>query len=229
MVGSRELKKLEENISSSGAKGEEDCGGASIEIFKATVNPEGASSSIENELHEVIEFQKKPSEPATWRGGLLSKLRSHWSKRLGFRKEKPLDRQTVVAFNGYDRGLPAYIKAIEKERKALALEVGYLRERCNEAESLENQLNQVTVERDELVEDREALMDKVKYISDVLEAITEDREDLKHKLEKLRRQSKDAEVLQRQLDMLQWITESSEMTENILKMNPGAYQKRQKQ
>jgi hypothetical protein len=45
----RELKMRNAKYSSSHTKGEEDCGESSLQIFKATMNPDGAPLSIQKE------------------------------------------------------------------------------------------------------------------------------------------------------------------------------------
>jgi hypothetical protein len=104
-------------------------------------------------------------------------------------------------------------EGMTKDGDALNLEAENFRKQCKKPASLKEQLNQMTVECNELRKDREALIYETTRISEEKEAITKDRDALNLEVEKLREQRKKAETLEEQLN--QMTVECNELRKDI--------------
>jgi hypothetical protein len=102
--------------------------------------------------------------------------------------------------------------AITEERDALKFEVEEIRLQCKKAATLEEQLNQLTVENNELRDDRAAFLYEALCIYDEKEAITKERDALKFEVEEIRWECNKASNLGEQLK--QMTLESKELRED---------------
>jgi hypothetical protein len=175
MAGCTKLELWNAKTSCSLTKGEEDEGATGVEILKTKETPDGASPPIQQELHELREYPKETSEPATVRGGLLTKLISHWLNKYSLKNEMPLHRE-IETMKGDTRMLAAYIQVTKKDRDALTLEVKILRDPCKDTAAREEQLNLIAVEQYKLIKDSGSLMYEAICISEEKETMTKDRE-----------------------------------------------------
>jgi methyl-accepting chemotaxis protein len=89
-----------------------------------------------------------------------------------------------------------------KNMDELKLKVENIREECKKAETMEKQLNFVTLEREQLIKYQETLMQEVEGISEEIEVTKRDIGDLKFKVENIREECKAAEGLGKQTKLV---------------------------
>lgn len=229
MAEPTKLEVWNAKTSCSQTKNEEDEGEAGVEMLKTKESPDGASPPIQRELNELREHPKGTSETATGRGRLFTK--SHWLNKYPLRdilthKDKILGeeckdtaaleeqlnliaveqeklRKDRIAHIYEDLCISEEKGAMTRDGSDLKLKVEEIGGQSKGSASLEEQLNQVTMECNELIKDREALIYEATHISEEKETLTEDRDALNLEVERLREQCKKAAALEEQLNQMQ--------------------------
>jgi chromosome segregation ATPase len=99
-------------------------------------------------------------------------------------------------------GAECLLEEAEGTRKStddLNFKAENVREQCKVVGTLEKQLKFVTVERDQLIEDQEAVMHEVECLSEAMEMTRKDMDDLKLKVENIRDQCKEEEKILKEM------------------------------
>jgi hypothetical protein len=167
---------------------EEECGEANLKTLSATESPYGALSGTQ----ELRENRKQVCKSLTERSKHFRKLMFLYRHSL---KE---DNQLYGKFE---------TKKAAEMIKTLHLDVEKFCEQCKGAEAIEKRLKFITVERDQLIRDQEAVMHEDECVSGEIEMAKKDIGDIKVKLENFRDQCKEAEPTEEQL---KFITEECE-------------------
>jgi hypothetical protein len=169
---------------------DEDCSEANVEVLSTTESSYGAPSSTQEEEHEFREYPKQVCESLTEGNKLWTKLTSVYSESL---KE---DNQLYGEGNLY--ALAANTEKTEQKMKALDLDIEKFLDQYKQAEVVEKQLNLLTVKRDQVRKNKDAVIHEVECLLEETEVTRKNMDYLNLKAENVHKQCTEPNAMEKQ-------------------------------